>query len=108
MSNQPPVSLFPKLDFQKALSSVSYLPRALQLVWNAARNWTLAWFVLLTLQGILPIAIVYLTRDLVNRVVALTRTPSSENVQAALVLAAAYGVVLLLTQIFGSLTTWVR
>lgn len=96
------------LKFRKALVSVAYLPRALGLVWTAARHWTLAWFLLLTLQGILPIALVYLTRDLVNRVVLLTRTPTAENVQATLVIAATYGAVLLLIQVLGSLSNWVR
>ncbi len=95
-----------KIDRLRA--SVSYLPRALALVWRAARGWTLAWFALLTLQGVLPIATVYLTRDLVNRVVALTNAPTSENLQATLVIVALFGAVLLFAQVLGGLSNWVR
>ena len=43
-----------------ALAQLAYLPRALTLVWAAARVWTLAWVVLLLVQGLLPVATVYL------------------------------------------------
>lgn len=89
-------------------TSLPYLPRALGLVWRAARTWTLAWLVLLTLQGILPVAIVYLTRDLVNQVVVFVDAPTPESLQPTLLIVLAFGVVLLLGQVLGGLTSWVR
>jgi len=42
-------------------NQLPYLPRALRLVWNAAPRWTAAWLFLLVGQGLLPVALVYLT-----------------------------------------------
>lgn len=61
----------PKL--RAALAQSRYLPRTLALVWSAARGWTAAWSVLLLLQGLLPVATVYVTRLLVNSLVAAIR-----------------------------------
>ncbi|GIV76712.1 MAG: HlyB/MsbA family ABC transporter [Litorilinea sp.] len=52
-----------------ALAQWPYLLRTLGMVWTAARPWTLAWIGLLILQGILPVATVYLTRALVDNLV---------------------------------------
>ena len=54
---------------RKALAQLPYLPRALKLVWEVARPWTIAWIVLLIVQGLLPAAIVYLTKLVVDGVV---------------------------------------
>ncbi len=51
--------------------SLALVPWALRLVWQAARGWTLAWLCLVGVQGLLPVAQVYLTRDLVNLLVAV-------------------------------------
>jgi ATP-binding cassette, subfamily B, bacterial len=59
------------------LAQLPYLTRALALVWEAAHRWTLAWFVLLVVQGLLPAATVYLTRALVDHLVALLQTDAS-------------------------------
>ena len=48
-------------------SQLPHLPRALALVWNAAPRWTAAWSVLLVIQGLLPVAMVFLTRTVVDR-----------------------------------------
>ena len=44
-----------------------YLSRALRLVWDAAPRWTAVSVLLLIGQGLLPVALVYLTRVLVDR-----------------------------------------
>ena len=46
------------------------LPKALRPVWDGARGWTLAWGALLIIQGVLPAATVYLSRGMVNALVA--------------------------------------
>ena len=56
---------------RSALSRLPYLARALGLVWAASRGWTVAWLALLVIQGLLPAATVYLTRALVNSLVAV-------------------------------------
>src|ERR1051325_2353067 len=61
---------------RKALAQLPYLPRALELIWEVARPWTIAWIVLLIVQGLLPAAIVYLTRLVVDGVVLTMRNGS--------------------------------
>ena len=55
-------------------AQLPHLPRTFTLVWTAARGWTLAWVALLAAQGLLPVATVYLTRSLVDALVAAIRT----------------------------------
>lgn len=45
--------------------------RVLRLVWQAAPSWTAIWLILLVVQGLLPVATVYLTKYLVDSLVAL-------------------------------------
>jgi ATP-binding cassette, subfamily B, bacterial len=49
-----------------ASSQLRYVPRVWALVWSAARGWNVAWLLLIVLEGLLPVAIVQLTRLLVN------------------------------------------
>jgi hypothetical protein len=51
-------------------SQMSYLPRALSLVWSASRPWTTAWLVVVLLEGMTPAALVYLTRPLIDAIVS--------------------------------------
>ncbi|MDD2336016.1 MAG: ABC transporter ATP-binding protein [Geobacteraceae bacterium] len=46
-----------------------YIPKTMQLVWQASGIWMVAWLVLLLLQGALPVAVVYMTRHVVNSLV---------------------------------------
>ncbi len=57
-----------------------FLPRALRLVWNAAPRWTTAWLFLLVGQGLLPVALVYLTRIVVDRLTLVAGTGASWEV----------------------------
>lgn len=68
-----------------------YVLRALRLVWAAASGWTLASTGLLVVQGLLPVVTVFLTRDLVNALVALIDSRGD-----AALLRPALGVILLL------------
>lgn len=92
-----------------ALAQLPYLPRALALVWTAARGWTVAWAVLLLVQGLLPVATVTLTRLLVDSLVAAVGSGGAwESVRPTLVLAALVAGVMLVTQLLGSATGYVR
>jgi len=58
------------MDLRQIQRSIRLLPagrRALSLVWQAARGWTLLWALLLVGQGLLPAALALLLRSLVNR-----------------------------------------
>jgi ATP-binding cassette subfamily B protein len=55
---------------RQARRQFPYLPRAVRLVWQAAGRLTIVWAVLLVVQGLLPVALVFLTRALVDGVAA--------------------------------------
>ncbi len=91
------------------LDRLSYLPATFQLIWQAARYWTLAWVILLLLQGLLPAATVYLTRMLVDGLVAVVGAGISwQAVQPALLPILLMAATLLLTEVLQNLMDWVR
>lgn len=94
---------------RKALAQLPYLLRALGLVWRVARGWTIAWFVLLGVQGLLPAASVYLTKLVVDGVVgALKNGGSWPDVRAVLILLAALAGVMLLMEVARGAIGWIR
>src|SRR6266699_5293391 len=56
--------------FRRAERALPYLFRTLRLIGQAAPGWTAEWIALLLVQGFVPVAIVYLTRPLVNGITA--------------------------------------
>lgn len=95
--------------FREALSRLPYLRRAIRMVWEAAPHWTLSWAVLVLLQGILPVAPVYLTRLLVNRVVlARDAGGTIESFAPALVIAGLIAAVLVVGEVLQSVAEWIR
>lgn len=57
-------NIFTKLRF--ALGQTRYLPKLADLVWQSSKKWTCIWIVFLVIEGLLPIAIVYLTKEIVD------------------------------------------
>ncbi len=95
--------------FRKALAQLPYLPRALKLVWEVARPWTIAWVVLLIVQGLLPVGVVYLTKLVVDGVVVAVRNGSSwVQVRPVLVVLLLLGGILLLMEVVRAGINWVR
>ena len=91
------------------IAQLPYLTRALALVWDAAHRWTLAWFVLLVGQGLLPVATVYLTRALVDHLVALLQTDGSWSAfQTLLPFVILMAVVLLLEKVLSYAADFAR
>ena len=91
------------------LVQLSYLPQTLRLVWVAAQSWTLAWALLLVIQGLLPVVTVYLTRLLVDSLVAAINAGGSwESVRPVLTLTALIAGSLLLTELLQSAIDWIR
>jgi ATP-binding cassette subfamily B protein len=60
------------------------------MVWAAAPGWTLAWVAVLVTQGLLPIALVYLTRTVVNDLVATVRGGGAWMLMRPTLIAAAW------------------
>jgi ATP-binding cassette, subfamily B, bacterial len=86
-----------------------HLPRAIALVWEAAPRLTLAWGALLAIQGLLPVAMVYLTRSVVDGLVAAIRAGGSwEAFRPALLGAGLLGAVLLLGELLGAASSFAR
>jgi ATP-binding cassette subfamily B protein len=95
--------------FHNFIAQLSYLPRTMRLVWTASRNWTLVWGVLLIVQGLLPAAVVYLTKHLVDSIVTVVNAGSSwENIRHTLFPALFMGGVMLLMELVQSLSSWIR
>ena len=90
----------------RATRQLPLFPQALSLVWAAARGWTIGWAAILLASGLLPVAQVYLTRSLVNAVLAAMRQGGS--VRPALVDAALMAAVLLSLEALRGLESWVR
>lgn len=83
--------------------------RAMGLVWESTRWWTLWWGGLLVIQGALPAFTVYLSKVLVDRLASVmgagfTRDAADPLMGPVLLLGAA----LLLTQVLQGVITWVR
>jgi ATP-binding cassette subfamily B protein len=94
---------------RKALAHLPYLPRALVLVWRAASGWALIWALLLLVQGLLPVATVYLTRTLVDRLVAALNSRGDwASLRPALASMALMAGVLLAGEILRAAADWVR
>ncbi len=81
--------------------TIPHLPKALGLVWDGARGWTVAWGILLIVQGLLPAATVYLTRELVNALVA-------RDIRLSVTLAVAMAAILLLGELLRGAIGWIR
>lgn len=86
---------------QYGLLQLAFVPRVLRLVWHAARWRTLTWLVLLVLQGLLPAVTVYLTRALVDQLVAVLRVDDAGAFWSLLPLAAVMAAALLLGELLG-------
>lgn len=100
---------FIKIRLGGVLAQLPYLPKALALVWAASRRLTCAWAILLIVQGLLPVATVYLTRFLVNYLVAAVRAGGTWHAtQPALIVVALLAGAMLLTEILTGATGWIR
>src|SRR6185503_9726167 len=94
---------------RKAMLQLPNLPRALGLVWEVARRWTIAWVLLLIVQGLLPAAIVLLTKLIVDGfLIALRIGGSWPEMRHVLLLALLLGGVLLLMEVVRNAINWVR
>jgi len=85
---------------------LAHLSKTVRLVWQAAPGWSLASTILLVIDGFLPVATVYLTRPVVNGIVAAIR--SGGDWRPIVVPAVLMATVLLLIELLRGATKWVR
>lgn len=98
-----------KERLKKIASLLPYLPRSLRLTWEAAGYWSVAWMLLLIVQGLLPAVSVYLTKLLVDSLVAASQSGGDwDQIRPALLYAGLMGAVMLTTQVLQSIVGWVR
>ena len=98
-----------RAKFRKLATQFSFLPQTLRLVSSAAPGYAALWAALLVFQGLLPIGTVYLTRALVNTLVAAVRsTAPPSGGRSALLLMAAMAALLLLAEGARVVARWVR
>lgn len=95
---------------QALLQQLRNIPRTLQLVWTATPTWTSAWVVLILVQGLLPAAIVFLTKRVVDNL-ANAFVDDSVNpavLHPALYSLAAIATVMLISAALKSIMNWVQ
>jgi ATP-binding cassette, subfamily B, bacterial len=86
-----------------------YVPRALRLVYRSASGHVIVWLALLFIQGILPVAAVYLTRTLVDGVAGITANGGGWQAMSSLFPAGlAMALVLVGIEAIQGLTKWLR
>ena len=95
--------------WHKLRLQMPHLPWALLLLWRAARGWTLVWAALVAGQGLLPIAVVLLTRTLVDSVAAaLHPSPDPVALQHTVLWLVLMAGLLLLGEALRGVAGWVR
>ncbi len=98
-----------KQKLGKALGQLPWLARGLRLAWEASRPWTIAWLLLLVIEGVVPVGIVYLTKLLVDALVVTTKTGASwQNVRAVLILVVFLAALTLLAESVRTVIGWIR
>lgn len=95
--------------FVRFRAQLPYLPQALALAYRAAGGLTLLWLFLLMLQGLLPVALVYLTKVLVDGVATVIAAGAgSRTLTVVVVPALAFGGVLIATEVLAGAARWLR
>lgn len=92
-------------------SQVPYIPKTVRLVWQATGMWMAAWFALLLIQGLLPVTVVYVTRQVIDSLVEIVKNGASvREVDTAQIIfpMIVLGILLVGTQALRSAGQWVR
>jgi ATP-binding cassette subfamily B protein len=96
-------------SFHNFFAPLSYLPPTLRLIWSATRNWSLAWGILLVVQGLLPASAVYLTKILVDSLVTAVKAGGAwESTRHIVFISVVMGGVLILIELIQGANAWIR
>ena len=97
------------LDARGRIQTARHLGRALQLVWRTAPHWTIISGSLVFVQGVLPLAALYLMKRIVDAVTVSAGAPDStdafKNIAFWILLAAGVAVFTALTRSLGEYAT---
>jgi ATP-binding cassette, subfamily B, bacterial len=90
-------------------SHYTYWKRSFDLIWRAAPHWTAAWGILLIVQGILPAASVYLTKLLVDSLMAAIGSGGDwKKITPAIFFLALMAATVLMTEVLQGTIEWVH
>src|ERR1700752_1825537 len=96
-------------ELRRLAMSVSHWGRSFRLIWEAAPSWTVLWATMLVGQGIRPLASVYLAKLVIDSLVTAMKAGGGwQHMRPTLVLIGLSIGVLLLTDLFQSLTDLAR
>lgn len=88
---------------------LSHLHQTFSLVWAASHYWTVAWMIMLLVQGLLPAISITLTRQLVNNLVVVAGSGFSwESLQKILMPIGLMASILLLGEFVNACGEWIR
>lgn len=94
---------------QAVWNQLRYIPQALGIVWQAAPGWVIASLLLLVAQGLLPVATVFLTREVVNRMVVVVGSGADwAALQPALGVISLMAGVMVINELIGAVAGYVR
>jgi ATP-binding cassette subfamily B protein len=99
-------SIFAKL--KSARAQLPYIPDTFRLIWDSARGWTVAWGILLLVQGLLPIALVFLTGLLVDSIGGAVSVQNLSGYAQAIQWVVWIVLLMLLMQGLNSIAGWIR
>ncbi len=88
-----------------------YIPKTVRIVWQAAGIWMIVWLILLLVQGVLPVAVVYMTRQVVDSLVVVAKQGaaiSGIKTYDVVFPLGILGLLLVIEQILRSAVQWVR
>lgn len=98
-----------RASLHKFAGQLAHLPAVFELLWKAAGRWSTAWILLLISQGLLPVATVYLTRAVVDSMVAAIQAQGRwETAKPALILVGLMAGLMLVAELLSALARWVR
>jgi ATP-binding cassette subfamily B protein len=98
-----------KEKLSKILGQLPWLPRGLALAWEASRPWTIAWLGLLVIEGLVPVGLVYLTKLVVDALVAaLKNGPAGPNARGVFITIGLLAAITLLSEVVRAAISWVR
>jgi ATP-binding cassette subfamily B protein len=92
-------------------SRAPYIPKTVKLVWQATGMWMVGWLALLLVQGVLPVAVVYMTRQVVDSLVGVVKNSGAVSGITPYDLVfplAILGALLVGEQVVRSAVQWVR
>ncbi len=96
------------LDLRQIARRLGLIRRAFALVWDSAGRWTVALFALLIVQGLLPAAVLPISKWIVDAItVALDQGASPDTVRPVIFFGVLLAGIFLFQRILSSLNSWI-